>query len=44
MLKIEPVTNGNHAPIGQAHNDGSIDNIQEILVSMENVCSEGTED
>ena len=24
----EPVTNGNHAPIGQAKNDGSIDNSQ----------------
>ena len=41
---IEPVTNGNHAPIGQAHNGGSSANIQEILVSMDNVCPEGTED
>ena len=32
----EPGTNGNHAPIGQAHNEGSSDS-QEILVSMENV-------
>ena len=39
----EPGTNGNHAPIGQAQNDDSIDN-QEILVSMDNVCLEGNED
>ena len=40
----EPVTNGNHAPIGQAHNSDSSANSQEIPVSMENVCPEGTED
>ena len=40
---IEPGTNGNHAPIGQSQNDGSSDS-QEILVSMENVRPEGTED
>ena len=33
----------NHAPIGQAQNGGSISNSQEILVSMDNVCPEGTE-
>ena len=38
----EPGTNGNHAPIGQAQNDGYIDS-QEILVSMDNVSPEGTE-
>ena len=36
-------TNGNHAPIGPSQNDGSSDS-QEILVSMNNVCPEGTED
>ena len=40
----EPGTNGNHAPIGQAQNDISSANSQEIPVSMENVCPEGTED
>ena len=40
----EPVTNGNHAPIGQAQNGGSSANSQEIPVSMDNVCPEGTED
>ena len=39
----EPGTNGNHAPIVQAQNDGSSD-IQEIPVSMDNVHPEGTED
>ena len=37
-------TNGNHAPIGQAHNDGSSANSQEIPVSMDNERTEGTED
>ena len=36
-------TNRNHAPIGQAHNDGSSDS-QEIPVSMGNVRPEGNED
>ena len=40
----EPVTNGNHAPIGQAQNGVSSANSKEIPVSMENVCPEGTED
>ena len=40
----EPGTNGNHAPIGQAQNDGSSANNQKILVSMENERPEGTED
>ena len=40
----EPVTNGNHAPIGQAHKNGSGANSQEILVLMDNVCPEGNED
>ena len=44
MLKIEPATNGNYVPIGQAHNNGSSDNRQEIPVSMDNLCPEGTED
>ena len=44
MLQIEPGTNGNHAPIGQAQKDGSSANSQEIPVSMENVCPEGTVD
>ena len=44
MLKIEPGINGNHAPIGQAQNDGSSVNSQEIPVSMDNVCPEVTED
>ena len=39
----EPGSNGNHAPIGQAQNNGS-SNIQEILVSMGNVRPEETED
>ena len=41
---IEPGTNGNHAPIGQAQNSGSSANSREIPVSMDNVCPEGTED
>ena len=40
---IEPGTNWNHAPIGQAQNYGSSDS-QEITVSMDNVRPEGTED
>ena len=40
----EPVTNGNHAPIGQAQNNGSSANRHKIPVSMNNVCPEGTED
>ena len=40
----ESGTNGNHAPIGQAQNGGSSSNSQEIPVSMDNVCPEGTED
>ena len=39
----EPVTNGNHAPIGKAHNNGSSDS-KDILVSMDNVHSQGNED
>ena len=39
-----PGTNGNHAPIGQAQNDSSSANSQEIPVSMDNVSPEGTED
>ena len=39
----EPDTNGNHTPIGQAHNDSSSDS-QEIPVSMDNVRPDGTED
>ena len=39
----EPGTYGNHAPIGQAQNGGSSANIQEIPVSMDNVCTKGTE-
>ena len=37
----EPVTNGNHTPIGQAQNGGSSANSQEIPVSMDNVCPDG---
>ena len=40
----EPGTNGNHAPIDQAQNSGSSANIQEIPVSMDNVCPDGNED
>ena len=40
----EPGTNGNHTPIVQAHNGGSSANSREILVSMDNVCPEGTKD
>ena len=40
----EPGTNGNHALIGQAQYGGSSANVQEILVSMDNVCPGGTED
>ena len=36
-------SNGNHVPIGQAQNDSS-SNRKEILVSMDNVRPEGTED
>ena len=43
MLKIEPGTNRNHAPIGQAQNDGYSAGSQEIPVLMENMCPEGTE-
>ena len=39
----EPGTDGNHVPIGQAQNGGSIANSQEIPVSMENVCPDGNE-
>ena len=39
-----PGTDGNHAPIGQEHNDGSSANSQEIQVSIYNVLSELTED
>ena len=39
----EPGTDGNHAPIGQAHNNGFSDS-QEIPVSMENMRPKGTED
>ena len=39
----ETGTDRNHAPIGQAQNDGSSDNSREILVSMENIRPEGTE-
>ena len=39
----EPGTNGNHAPIGQAHNSCSSANSREIPVSMDNVCPEGNE-
>ena len=39
----EPVTNGNHAPIGKAQNSGSRANIPEIPVSMDNVCPYGNE-
>ena len=41
---IQPGTNGNHEPIGQAQNGGFSANRQEIPVSMDNVCQEGTED
>ena len=40
---IEPVTNGNHAPIGKAQNNVSSNN-QEILLSMDNVLPEETKD
>ena len=40
---IEPGTNGNHAYVGQASNNGSSANIPEILVSMYNILPEGTE-
>ena len=39
MLQIEPGTNGNHAPIGQAQNNGSSANPG----LNKNVCPEGTE-
>ena len=39
----EPGTNGNHAPIGKAQNDGSSANSQEITLSMDNERPEGTE-
>ena len=38
-----PGTNGDHAPISQAHNGGSSANSQEILVSMDNVCPDENE-
>ena len=44
MLQIEPGTNGNHAPIGQAQNDSSVVNSQEIPVLIDNVCPERTKD
>ena len=40
----EPGINGDHEPIDQAQNGGSSANIQEIPVSMDNVCPEGNED
>ena len=40
----EPGTNGNHALIGQAKNDGYSDKSQQITVSMDNVLPEGNED
>ena len=40
----ETGTNGNQAPIGQSQNDSYSTNTQEIPVSMDNVCPEGTED
>ena len=39
----EPVTGGNHAPIGKSHKVYSSANSQEIPVSMENVRPERTE-
>ena len=39
----KPVTDGNHAPIGQAQKDSSSDNSQEIPVPMDNVRPEGDE-
>ena len=39
----KPVTNGNHAPIGQAQNNVSSDS-KKNPVSMENLRPEGTED
>ena len=39
----KPVTNGNHAPTGQAQNDVSSDS-KKNPVSMENVRPEGTKD
>ena len=42
-LVREPDTNGNHAPISQEQNGDTSDS-QEILVSMENMHPEGTED
>ena len=41
---IEPGINGNHEPIGKTQNSGSSANSQEVPVSMDNVCPEGTED
>ena len=38
---IEFGTDGNHAPIDQSQNDVSCDS-QEIPVSIENMCPEGT--
>ena len=38
----DPVTDSNHAPIGQARNDGYSANSQKIPVLMENNCPEGT--
>ena len=39
----EPGTNGNHSPIDQAQNGGSIANSQEIPFSMYNVFLDGNE-
>ena len=39
----EPGTNGNHAPIGQAHNGCYSANSREILVSIDNVCPKENE-
>ena len=38
------LTNGRMVPIGQAQNGSSSANGQEIPVSMDNVCPEGTEE
>ena len=40
----EPVTNGNHAPIGQSQNKDYNANSQEITVSMDNGRPEVTEE
>ena len=41
---IEPEINGNRASVGQEHTNGYSGNSQEMLVSMENLRPEGTED